>query len=165
MPVVSNTSPILNLAIIGHLHLLPEQFSTVLIPEAVYTELKLDEDLPGSNDIRIAIKAGWLQVKPIQNKPFQESLSRDLDRGEAEAIVLAIETNAKRILLDEREARRIAKTLELSVTGILGILLTAQKAGGLSFTLAQLIKVLQEDAGFYLAESLIQTVLQQGRIK
>jgi uncharacterized protein len=163
MPVVSNTSPILNLAIIGHLHLLSEQFSTVLIPEAVYRELRLDEDLPGSNDIRIAIKAGWLQVKPIHNRAFQETLARDLDRGEAEAIVLAIETNAERIVLDEREARRIAKTLNLPVTGILGILLTAQNVGSLSFTLAQLIKALQEDAGFYLAEPLIQTVLQQER--
>lgn len=35
MPVVSNTSPLLNLAIIGELDRVREQVGTVLVPEAV----------------------------------------------------------------------------------------------------------------------------------
>ncbi len=62
MPVVSNTSPVLNLAIIGYLHLLRQQFSQVWLPEAVKQELHLDEELPGSPAIRQAIEDGWLQI-------------------------------------------------------------------------------------------------------
>lgn len=40
MPVVSNTSPISNLALIERLDLLRDQFGTILIPEAVERELK-----------------------------------------------------------------------------------------------------------------------------
>ena len=47
MPVVSNTSPILNLAVIGRLSLLHDQFGEILIPNAVLEELRIQEDLPG----------------------------------------------------------------------------------------------------------------------
>ena len=61
-----------------------------------------------------------------------EILCRDLDRGEAEAIVLALELKSKWLLLDERDARKIEKSLGLRVTGILGILLRAVKDQKLS---------------------------------
>ena len=160
MLTVSNTSPILNLAIIEHLNLLPQQFEEVWIPNAVQEELRLDEDLPGSSIIRHAVADGWLKVKPIENAAFVQVLARELDRGEAEAIVLAIELSADRILLDEREARRVAKALQLPVTGVLGILLSAYKAEQLSPPMAIILDVLQEEAGFRLADSLVQTVLQ-----
>ena len=160
MLTVSNTSPILNLAIIEHLNLLPQQFEEVWIPKGVQEELRLDEDLPGSSIIRQALADGWLKVKPIKNAAFVQVLSRELDRGEAEAIVLAIEMGADRILLDEREARRVAKSLQLPVTGVLGILLSACKAEQLSLPMATVLDMLPEKAGFRLASSLVQTVLQ-----
>lgn len=36
MPIVSNTSPVLNLAIVNHLSLMYEQFGEILIPQAVF---------------------------------------------------------------------------------------------------------------------------------
>lgn len=124
-------------------------------------ELKLDEDLPGSLTIRQAIEEGWLQIRPVQNMAFVQVLARELDCGEAEAIVLAIETGADRMLLDERDARRVAKGLHLSVTGVLGILLSAQKTENRPFSLAVIIDALQEKAGFRLADSLIQMILRE----
>jgi hypothetical protein len=70
MLTVSNTSPILNLAIIEHLNLLPQQFKEVWVPNGVLEELRLDEDLPGSSIIRQALADGWLKVKPIENAAF-----------------------------------------------------------------------------------------------
>jgi len=55
MPVVSNTSPLLNLAIVDHLSLMYEQFGEILIPQAVFEELQVEEGLPGSQTIREAI--------------------------------------------------------------------------------------------------------------
>jgi uncharacterized protein len=142
MPVVSNTSPLLNLAVVGQLNLLRQQFNTIWMPGAVQDELRLDEELPGSSAIRQAIEEGWLLVKPVENAAFAQVLMRELDRGESEAIALAIERDASRILLDEREARRVAKGLNLSVTGVLGILLRAQEAQHLPVSIAAAIDAL-----------------------
>ena len=67
MPVISNTSPLLNLAIIDQLDLLRQQFGEILIPKAVLEELRVEEMLPGSDDLREALVAGWLQVREVNN--------------------------------------------------------------------------------------------------
>lgn len=102
MPVVSNTSPILNLAIVGQLDLLRQQFGQIQIPPAVLDELKIDEERPGSRPIQAAIAAGWIQVQPVSNQSLVQLLWQSLDGGEAEAIALALELQAEWILLDER---------------------------------------------------------------
>ena len=61
MPVVSNTSPVLNLAIIGQLSLLHEQFGEIWIPSAVLGELRVEEDLPGCQAVRRALGAEWAE--------------------------------------------------------------------------------------------------------
>jgi len=62
MLTISNTSPILNLAIIGQLDLLRRQFGLLYIPAVVRDELRPDEDLPGSIAIQRALNDGWLSV-------------------------------------------------------------------------------------------------------
>jgi uncharacterized protein len=94
MPVVSNTSPILNLAIVNQLILLHQQFGVVLIPGAVLDELKISEERPGSQAIREAIASGWIQNRDVGNETLAQLLKQTLDRGEAEAIALAIELKA-----------------------------------------------------------------------
>ncbi len=86
MPVVSNTSPILNLAIVDQLVLLRRQFGEVVIPNGVLDELKVVEERPGSQAIREAISSGWIQTQEVSNKPLAQVMKQTLDRGEAEAI-------------------------------------------------------------------------------
>lgn len=105
MPVVSNTSPILNLAIIGELSLLRDQFGEILIPGAVLEELRVEGDLPGSQGVRDAIKAGWIRIEAEKQDPLVRAMQRDLDKGEAEAIALAMQVNAEWVLMDERDGR------------------------------------------------------------
>ena len=101
MIVVSDTSPVLNLARTGRLELLPLLYQQVLIPSAVYEELTVSKrDLPPAIDLAAA---------PNRVQELRE----DLDPGEAEAIVLAIE-------------RRAAG---LTVTGLPGVVAGAKKAG------------------------------------
>lgn len=111
MLTVSNTSPLLNLAIINRLDLLEKQFKTIYIPEAVLTELRVEENLQGSLYLKAAIDKQWLQVKAVTNKPLVQLLQRELDRGESEAIALAIEIQADLILLDEREVDELLEVL------------------------------------------------------
>jgi predicted nucleic acid-binding protein len=58
MLVVSNTSPLLNLAIINHLSLMQQQFNKIIISNAVFSELRINENLPGSQQLQEAITAG-----------------------------------------------------------------------------------------------------------
>jgi uncharacterized protein len=160
MPVVSNTSPILNLAIVNRLELLRQQFGKILIPGAVLEELKVDQERPGSQVIREAISSGLIQIQAVNNEPLAQLLKQTLDRGEAEAIALAIELNANWTLLDEREGRKVAKSLGLNVTGILGILLQAKQAGKLE-SLQPVIDDLINEAGFRIAPELLAKVLTQ----
>jgi predicted nucleic acid-binding protein len=54
-------------------------------------------------------------------------LKRDLDDGEAAVIALALERGADLVLIDESDGRRIADLYGLPKTGVLGLLLRAEK--------------------------------------
>lgn len=129
MPVISNTSPLLNLAIIEHLFLLPQQFGQIYIPLAVLTELKITDNLPGSSTLKTAVDDGWLVPQPVEDRTLVNLLRRDLHQGESEAIALAVQLSANKILLDEKEARQAARALGLNITGTIGILLRGWHEG------------------------------------
>ena len=160
MLVVSNTSPILNLAIIGQLALIRQQFGQVQIPLAVLAELKVLEDRPGSKEVQAAVDTGWIKVQEVSSQLSVQLLQQVLDLGESEAITLAVDLKADRILLDERDGRKIAKSLGLKVTGVLGILLRAKQEGELS-SLPDVIDALVKTAGFRIAPELLAKVLEE----
>jgi len=159
MPVVSNTSPILNLAIIGELSLLRDQFGEILIPRAVLEELRVEENLPGSKNVRDAIKAGWIRIETVKQDPLVRAMQRDLDKGEAEAIALAMQVNARWVLMDERDGRKAARSMKLKVVGVLGILLKARHEGRL-MSLEQAMDKLRDKAGFYIREDLYSEIMR-----
>jgi hypothetical protein len=162
MLVVSDTSPILNLAVIDRLSLIREQFMTVAIPKGVLEELRVGENLPGSKKILDALDAKWRQVEEVQDSSMLRILTRELDAGEAEAIALALETRAQWVILDESEARRIAKNLGLKVTGVLGILLRACRQKRIPSIKTEMER-LREKAGFYIADHLFEDLLEQSQ--
>lgn len=125
MIVVSNTSPISNLAKIGQLNLIQQLYGRILIPDAVYEEL-LDERA-GETVIRAVQSATWLEIKSVQNQELVDNLRTRVNVGEAEAIALAVEVNATRLIIDERLGRQAAKDLGVKITGVLGILLLAKR--------------------------------------
>ena len=125
--IVSNTSPIINLACIGRLELLPALFGEIIIPDAVFHEIAVaDPNAPGASDVRTA---PWIRRRPVVNRPLAASLRLELDPGEAEAIACAVEANAKLLLIDERRGRLVALRLGLATTGLMGLLLLARKKG------------------------------------
>lgn len=158
MLIVSNTSPILNLAIVGQLDLLRQQFGHIQIPPAVLDELKIDEERPGSQSIQSALTAGWIQVQPVNNQSLVQLLRQTLDGGEAAAIALALELQADWILLDERDGRKVAKSLGLQVTGVLGVLLRAKESSELP-SLQPVLEDLIQNAGFRIGSELLARIL------
>ena len=148
------------MAIVNQLVLLHQQFGEILVPNAVLDELKVSEERPGSQSIREAISLGWIRSRDVSNEPLTQLLKQSLDRGEAEAIALAIELKADWTLLDEREGRKVAKSLGLKVTGILGVLLRAKQLGELE-SLQPVIDELVNKAGFRIAPELLAEILTQ----
>lgn len=127
MIVVSNTSPISNLAAIGQLELLQQLYGNIIIPPAVYQELINSGD---TDPATLAVQTvDWIQTQTISDRVMLEILQTNLDPGEAEAITLAVEINADRLIIDERRGRNEAIRLGLQVTGLLGIVLAAKQQG------------------------------------
>jgi uncharacterized protein len=149
MPIVSNTSPILSLSLVGLLELLQIQFTEVNIPSAVYDEFKLDLGYPGTNSISKAIDIGWLKVVQLKNNEVAKVLSIELDYGESEAIALTLEKKVNLILMDEQEGRSRAKQLGLKPIGIIGVILRAKKSGQIS-SVKEVMESLRKNAGFYI---------------
>ena len=119
MIVISNTSPISNLAAIGQLDLLQQLYGTIIIPPAVYQELINSGD---TDPATLAVQTlSWIQTQPVSDRVLLETLQSNLDPGEAEAITLAVEIHADRLIIDERRGRNEAIRLGLQVTGLLGI--------------------------------------------
>ncbi|MBC6474044.1 MAG: DUF3368 domain-containing protein [Hormoscilla sp. GM102CHS1] len=157
MIVISDTSPINNLAAINRLDLLQQLYGTVFIPDAVYRELT-EPSFPvaGSTEVQTL---DWIETRAVTNRTLVNSLSDELDIGEAEAIALAVEIQAEQLLIDERRGRLVAARLNLRYTGILGILVEA-KSQGLIAQVKLLLDALIDQAGFWVAESLYNSVLR-----
>ena len=153
MRVVSNTSPLSNLAIIGHLELLEEQFGMVWTPRAVSEELSRLTHGGAQEALSVARKSGWLKEQVLKSNNWAEVLSGQLDRGEAEAIALGMEMEADWVLMDERDGRLIARQAGLKVTGVVGVLLKAKQKGQIE-SLRREIHRLREEARFFIRKDL-----------
>jgi predicted nucleic acid-binding protein len=150
MIVVSDTSPLTNLAATGQFDLLRQLYGHVHIPVGVWEELNAQgKRWPGADAVS---EAAWIERHAVQNQSLVTALRRDLGRGEAEAIALALEVKAAFVLLDEREGRHAAQHLGLSVVGVVGTLLHA-KAQGFVPALRPCLDALRQSAGFYLSDS------------
>jgi len=124
MKIVCNSTPIISLATIGQLALLPQLFGTIHIPREVHRELT-SKSAPGSQEI----DAPYFLVKDVQGTAYIGFLLHDLDRGEAEAIILAKEIQADALIIDERTGYKFAQAQGLHVIGTLTVLLMAKNQG------------------------------------
>lgn len=119
MLVVSNTSPICYLVLIGEIDLLPKLFRAILIPTLVRDELRHPE-APEAVQQWIANPPSWLSIHSTPQIP-NEQLDR-LHSGERAAIVLAEHEEADLLILDEMAARMLATQRGHRITGLIGIL-------------------------------------------
>lgn len=94
------------------MRLLPLVFGRIVLPDAVWQGVVEDgRDQPGADEVR---RASWINRASVSNQPLVHSLRQDLDAGEAEAIVLAVEINADWLLMDERLGRETARHFGLT---------------------------------------------------
>ncbi len=111
-PIVADSTSLIGLERINQLKLLPNLFEPFLIPPEVAREVGFSFD--------------WLTVETPVNDTLVASLNLAVDRGEAEAIALARE-KGWRVLLDDRQARSVAKQMGLRIIGTVGALILAKQ--------------------------------------
>jgi predicted nucleic acid-binding protein len=124
--VIVDTSPLQYLHQLELLDLLPDLYGKILIPESVVREIAaghaLGVALPELKTLR------WIEVRRVAGLSVLP-LVFDLGAGERDVLALALEAENPLVVLDDALARRVAKRLELAMTGTLGLLLKAKQAG------------------------------------
>lgn len=123
MIVVSNTSPITNLAAIAQLDLLRQIYRQVIVPEAVFQELTAEG---GHHPGAIVRELDWMRSRRVSNLAVVAALQVELDAGEAAAIALAQELPADLLLIDEHLGRVVAARLGIRIIGLLAVLIEAK---------------------------------------
>jgi predicted nucleic acid-binding protein len=157
MIVVADTGPVNYLILIGHIDLLSKLYSTILIPSAVRDELR-DSGAPDRVRRWIDSPPAWLDIRRPALLPDAGLLRLRIGPGERDAILLAQETGADDIILDDRLGRREAERRKLHTVGSIGVLRAASREG-----LLNLRDALERLAGtnFYITQELIDTLLAE----
>ena len=120
MIVVSDTTPLISLLKINRINLLERLFGEVMIPQAVFNELTVDDRfLLEAEQIR---QQNFIVVKPINNPESVSILKRvtGLDQGESEAIVMTDELKADLLLMDEAKGRNVSAQMGIKFMGTIG---------------------------------------------
>ena len=149
MIVVADTSPLTALISVGSVEILPKLFNRIIIPPAVWDEL-----LAGHSTL-----PSWIEVTPVQHPELAVRFAAQVDRGEAEAIELAKELKADRLLIDDMKGRRLAESEGLPIIGLLGVILIAKRSGIIP-SARILLDELDCKAGIYLASNLVESALK-----
>ena len=132
MTVVADSSPFVILAKLSCFDLLNRLFPLLYISEQVYHEVAVSGvGLPGASEVA---EAKWIEVRQLQDRAAllaaQEKYT--LGAGELSTILLAKELRATTVLLDDFNARRLARTEGIEVRGSVGLLETFYLRGHLS---------------------------------
>jgi len=123
MVIVADSSPLISFAILDHLSLLDKLFDKIAIPMAVYNEL-VQPSKPFADRLKVFLDGRVISVHDVL---AVNALRQQVDFGEAEAMVLALEHKIADILIDDYKGRQVAKTMGLNPVGTLGVLLQAKE--------------------------------------
>lgn len=154
MKIVADTGPIIGLAKIARISLLKELATEVLIPSIVHKEL-YGKIGPESDQIDLALNDFIHVVEP---ESFELNVDEhpllNLGQGEKQSILLAsILKREALLLIDDQAGRRAAESLEITVTGLVGLLLLS-KERGLIDNVGTLLQELR-NTGYWLSDDLI----------
>lgn len=122
--IFSNTTPLIALAGVRQLDLLPALFGEIHIVETVIDECAAGGPIAVPNLLNL----DWVRVVKVAPANLPGVLLA-LDRGERDTLTMAQQMGAQRVIIDERIGRNMAELIGLHVVGTLGILLKAKEQG------------------------------------
>jgi len=160
LTIVSNASPLITICKLKLFHYLPALYQRLTIPDAVFDEVvRKGAGRPGAIEVSSGIKSGCIVRKQVNNTLAASALSKFLGLGESEAIILASETSADAVILDDNKARIVANSMNLHVTGTIGILLDLKQTGIIPTIRPFLDKAIVY--GFRISPDIYNTILQK----
>jgi len=166
MPV-SNATPPIYMARLGKLHILKDIFTHVQIPPEVKAETVEQGKTKGYPDayvIEQALNDKWLILSPLtpENTKKSETLAQmtGIDIGEAQAIILTKQKNEKLILMDQSNARQVARHLELTPRGTIFIILSATKRKLITKEEAKQMMAALIEVNFYISAKIYHETLK-----
>jgi hypothetical protein len=120
--VVSNASPLILLSGVGHFERLRDLFGEVRITPQVFDEVAVrGKGRPGAAEVGAS---PFIRIQEVVESRKVRDLrdQAQVAEGEASTIILAAETKADLVLIDEKAARQAAKALGLTVAGTMRVL-------------------------------------------
>jgi predicted nucleic acid-binding protein len=152
--VVSDTTPLHYLILIGQDSILVKLYGQIIVPPAVLQELG-HPSAPPAISAWAKSPPSWLTIQSPASIPQRFD---HLDFGERQALALAKEIRAELVLLDDKVARRFAEKEALKVKGTLGVVADAAKAGLLDFRAT--VEILQRTT-MHLEPQLAQRIIEE----
>ncbi len=158
MIIFSNTTPLIALAAIQQLDLLPTLFNEIYVVDTVVNECARGGKIAVPNLTKLA----WLQIVDNKNYPHHPGLL-SLDEGEKHTLEAALYHQADYVIIDEKLGRHLAKCLSLNVIGTLGILLKAKQQNKI-LSFVDCVKEMQKRGLRYNNQLVAKLALQVGEI-
>lgn len=171
--VIADAGPLIGLARIDQLGLLPGLFDKVWITDVIAAEIGLTpapvdpQSYPGLASLQLSCQQGWLQIAPaIELEPDRyRPINPGVDAGEASAIGLALRQQAAGhsvlLVVDDRCGRAEARQQGVAIMGTAAVLVLA-KERGLVAACSPLLTALREQ-GYYLSDALVAAVCKQAQ--
>ncbi len=154
--VVADTGPLIALARLELLELLPALFHRVFLTPIVLVECEAKPDCGEGARIRGAVDAGRLELL----SPHEALPVWGLDPGESSAIALALEQNTG-VLMDDKAGRSVAMQLGVKVIGTAGVLVLAKRRGRLASVRSHLDALIA--SGYFLGANVVAQALRMAQ--
>lgn len=147
--VVINSSPLITL-FRAELHpLLPELFPSIVVPEAVWSEVTATSH-PDPAAFGLP-QTEWAQRTPV---PISSEVAIwNLGAGETAVLSFALRQAGYTAIVDDRAARRCARVLDIHILGTAGVIVLAKRRGLIGSTREALQRL--QKAGLWLSQELI----------
>ena len=116
--IIADTSCLIIYDKINKLEILRDTFVELIVTDEVAEEF--DGELPD-----------WIAIRQITNQNQYFKLVKNLGKGEASSITLALEFDDSLLIIDERKGRKIAEEMKIEIIGSLGVLIKAKKTGAI----------------------------------
>ncbi len=149
--IISDSTTLIILLDLNRIELLSNIFPKVYIPQTVFAEVtfKNHSELPQ-----------FIEVIKVENTPLLDDLLLLLDQGESEAIVLAKEKKLS-LIIDEKKGRKIARNLQISIIGLLGIIYLNIKRKHIQSNEAEVFLQTAVKQGYRISQTLINEMFSQ----
>lgn len=144
--IIADTSCFIVLTNIGELHLLQKVYGQIAPTFVIAAEY--GEALPA-----------WVTIEMVQDKYRQKILEMQVDKGEASALALALETPGSTVIIDDHRARKTTGKLGINYTGTVGVIIKAKLTGIIASLKPLKTKIKQTD--FRLTDEIEQQALHE----